>query len=138
MVVVYGVLNAGKVELEVDLVNGDLLLASKVLQNGREEGLREEETREPEDGRGCTYLDPLEEGHYAKVQVFDVAGKRLQGWVRNLHPGVWYKSSDKLCLGDTELLTHQYLSLLCCSQLIESLHNQSVESIELADFLVQE
>ena len=43
MVVVYGVLNAGKVELEVDLVNGDLLLASKVLQNGREEGLREEE-----------------------------------------------------------------------------------------------
>jgi len=64
-------------EVILQLVNGDLVFTGIVLQGTCEEGLREEEARDPECGRR-TLLDPLSEEVDPLIEIIDPGGKRLE------------------------------------------------------------
>jgi len=64
-------------ELKVHQVDGHLLLASKVLLDAREEGLREEESAHPET-QGRPLLLPLQQELHPLVQVQDPGRERFE------------------------------------------------------------
>jgi len=75
-------------EVELDVINGDDVLSGKVLSSTCQEGLGEEETREPE-VLWSTIIDPaLHEAEPLK-EIKDPGSKWLQRWVSSLVPNVW-------------------------------------------------
>mmetsp|Transcript_3338 Transcript_3338/g.8297 ORF Transcript_3338/g.8297 Transcript_3338/m.8297 type:complete len:288 (+) Transcript_3338:461-1324(+) len=71
--------------LPTQRINGQCQLTREVLQDAREEGLREEETRDPVDRRMAFFV-PVREERQASDEVRDVGGQRLQGGEGHLHP----------------------------------------------------
>lgn len=67
-------------EVEGELVDGDGVLAGEVLHSAGEEGLSEEEARQPEDA-GPSLVTPVLQGAEALAQVRHVAGQRLEARV---------------------------------------------------------
>mmetsp|Transcript_28121 Transcript_28121/g.65625 ORF Transcript_28121/g.65625 Transcript_28121/m.65625 type:complete len:421 (+) Transcript_28121:465-1727(+) len=72
-------------EVPLERVDGHLVLPRVVLKRPRQEALREEEARQPEDG-GRPLVDPLLEEVDPLDEVVKVRGEGLQGGVRGLHP----------------------------------------------------
>ena len=67
------------------LVNGDAVLPSEVLEDGRQEGLREEEATEPERFR-FALLDPSPEKLDPVGEIRQVLGQRALARVRDFSP----------------------------------------------------
>jgi len=73
-------------EVELDVVDGDLVFTGVVLLDTREEGLSEMESTDPEDGR-CAVVNPVLEALKTFNQVLNVGGERLDRVVTPFLPG---------------------------------------------------
>lgn len=67
-------------EVKSNGVDGDDGTTGVVLQGSSQEGLREEETRDPEDA-GDTFVDPRLNKLHPLHQIGHPGGQWLQGWV---------------------------------------------------------
>jgi hypothetical protein len=70
-------------DIEVKLIDSDYMLSRIVLQTTCKEGLREEETAQPEYS-GCASLDPLLKEVNPVIQILSPRCKRLQGQETNI------------------------------------------------------
>lgn len=65
-------------EVVAELIDSDLVFTSIVLKRAREEGLREEEARDPEGGRR-SLINPLGQEADPLVKIIDPGGQWLEG-----------------------------------------------------------
>mmetsp|Transcript_19151 Transcript_19151/g.64150 ORF Transcript_19151/g.64150 Transcript_19151/m.64150 type:complete len:300 (-) Transcript_19151:99-998(-) len=122
-------------EVEVDLVDGDPVLARVVLSRAGDEGLREEEARDPEDGRLPVVHPALEESD-ALREVAHPAAQRLARRICLLGPEVRHLIIEDRVEDRLELCRHynQALDSLLDVGEAGSDHDQElVEARELLD-----
>jgi len=71
--------------LKIDSIDGNYILSGVVLKGSSDEGLREEETRDPEDIR-CASIDPLLQELYPISEILSPRPQRFHGKETDISP----------------------------------------------------
>jgi len=124
-------------EVKGKLIDSDLVLASEVLQRACEEGLWEEESRDPE-GVWSSAVDPLGQEVDSLVQIIDPRGQWFQGEETNDGlPGDRHLVIVQRVSHRVKLLRHDNLSDESLLQLNEHLLHDDKELV-IADQLLRQ
>ena len=97
------------IEGEGELINGDIVLSRVVLEGSCEEGLREEESRHPEDSRRAM-LDPISQEEDTIVKILDPRGERFQREEALFLPALGHEVIENGIRHLFKLLTHHDFS----------------------------
>jgi hypothetical protein len=121
--------------IEVKLIDGDNMLSRIVLQATCEEGLREEETTQPEYCRGAS-LNPLLKEVYSVIQILSPRCKGLQGQETYIgSPSSWDLIVKERCSHLIEILTHDDLTLNCLLNISKHFSHNYKQLVVSNDFL---
>ena len=78
-------------KIERQQVNGYRVFSGKVLFGPRQEGLSEEEPRDPENRR-CAAIVPFLEKLESSYEIINIASQWFERWIRLLHPQTRYST----------------------------------------------
>jgi len=123
-------------EVQVHRVNGNLVLTRIVLKSASQETVSKEELVDPEVLRNLRISPSLEEIK-ALSQVLDVAGERLQTWVRFSHPKCWNFAIKHRVQSCFQVSRQQNLTLDSSLHVLQRLTNGLNQAIESDQLLSQ-
>lgn len=124
------------VEGEVESIDGDLVLSRVVLEGTSEEGLGEEETRDPEHSGG-SMLDPICQEEDTVIKILDPRGEGLEREEALVLPALGYEVVKDGVSHLFELLTHDDFSLECHLHVDKTNLHVSKKAV-VADALLEE